>query len=82
VVESWAGGIDVLPDGIPIIDAPRSHPGLVVATGFCGHGFALGPIVGKLLAQWVTSGSPGIDLHALRSSRYAERDVRAPYSLF
>lgn len=82
VIEQWAGAIDVLPDGIPVIDAPLSHPGLLVATGFCGHGFALGPAVGKTLAAWVTTGAPGIDLHRLRMSRFAEGDVRPPYSLF
>ncbi|MBD9511474.1 FAD-binding oxidoreductase [Ensifer sp. ENS10] len=59
IVERWAGGIDVLPDGIPVLDAPTTPSGLMIATGFCGHGFALGPIVGKILADWLTTGQPG-----------------------
>jgi len=82
IVESWAGAIDVLPDGIPVIDAPAQLPGLLVATGFCGHGFAMGPIVGKVLSDWVTSGDPGFDMHALRLSRYAEGDVQKASSLY
>ncbi|MBV7522185.1 FAD-binding oxidoreductase [Ensifer sp. ENS12] len=82
IVERWAGGIDVLPDGIPVLDAPTTPSGLMIATGFCGHGFALGPIVGKTLADWLTTGQPGINLHDLRLSRYAERDVKPPHSLF
>lgn len=82
IVERWAGGIDVLPDGIPVLDAPATPSGLMIATGFCGHGFALGPIVGKTLADWLTTGQPGINLHDLRLSRYAERDVKPPHSLF
>src|SRR5690606_22310966 len=38
----WSGYIDYTPDAVPVID--RTGPqGLVVATGFSGHGFALGP---------------------------------------
>jgi glycine/D-amino acid oxidase-like deaminating enzyme len=82
IAESWAGAIDVLPDGIPVIDASTSIAGLSVATGFCGHGFAMGPIVGKTLATWITKGEPGIDMHKLRLSRFAEKDVKPPVSLF
>lgn len=82
IVERWAGGIDVLPDGIPVLDAPTTPNGLMIATGFCGHGFALGPIVGKTLANSLATGKPGMNLHDLRLSRYAERDVKPPHSLF
>lgn len=82
IVERWAGGIDVLPDGIPVIDAPATPRGLMVATGFCGHGFALGPVVGKTLADWLATGQPPMNLHDLRLSRYAEGDVKPPHSLF
>ncbi|MWA22751.1 NAD(P)/FAD-dependent oxidoreductase, partial [Burkholderia pseudomallei] len=60
IVEAWAGLIDVLPDGIPVIDAPRAPDGLAIATGFCGHGFAMGPIVGSLLAEWVDTGATSL----------------------
>lgn len=82
IVERWAGGIDVLPDGIPVLDAPTTPSGLMVATGFCGHGFALGPIVGKTLADWLVDGQPPMNLHDLRLSRYAEGEVKPPHSLF
>ena len=82
VVESWAGLIDVLPDGIPVLDAPPEVPGLLVATGFCGHGFAMGPIVGQLMSQWIHTGEPGMDLHAFRLRRFADGTAGKPYSLF
>ncbi|MCB6185034.1 FAD-binding oxidoreductase [Leeia sp. TBRC 13508] len=82
ILETWAGGIDVVPDGIPVIDAPSNHPGLLIATGFCGHGFAMGPIVGKLLSNWIVDGEPGMNLHAFRLAKYAEKDLKPPYSLF
>jgi glycine/D-amino acid oxidase-like deaminating enzyme len=82
IADSWAGGIDVLPDGIPVIDAQTSPRGLAVATGFCGHGFAMGPVVGRTLAHWIHHGDPGLDMRQLRLSRFAEGDVKPPSSLF
>ncbi|GAB2921812.1 FAD-binding oxidoreductase [Paraburkholderia jirisanensis] len=82
IVDRWAGAIDVLPDGIPVIDAQTSIRGLAVATGFCGHGFAMGPVVGKTIADWIVTGQPQFDMRPLRLARFAENDVKAPLSLF
>lgn len=73
----WAGRIDATPDLIPIIGPARSPEGLFIAAGFNGHGFALGPIVGKLLAELIWKGRSSLDLHKFRLSRFAERDVTA-----
>jgi len=51
VAEAWAGVIDGTPDALPVIDAVPLRPGLVVATGFSGHGFGLGPGAGRLAAE-------------------------------
>ncbi|GAA5237482.1 FAD dependent oxidoreductase family protein [Burkholderia pseudomallei TSV5] len=81
IVEAWAGLIDVLPDGIPVIDAPRAPDGLAIATGFCGHGFAMGPIVGSLLAEWVDTGATSLDLSAFRAARFVDGTMRRPASM-
>ncbi|NIG00471.1 FAD-binding oxidoreductase, partial [Burkholderia sp. Ax-1720] len=80
-VESWAGLIDVLPDGIPVIDAPEAVRGLAIATGFCGHGFAMGPIVGRLLAELVDSGQPSLDLGEFRARRFVDGTMKRPRSM-
>uniref|UniRef100_UPI00163DFC18 NAD(P)/FAD-dependent oxidoreductase n=1 Tax=Burkholderia sp. LMG 13014 TaxID=2709306 RepID=UPI00163DFC18 len=81
IVEAWAGLIDVLPDGIPVIDAPGTPSGLAIATGFCGHGFAMGPIVGRLLAEWVDTGAPSLDLSAFRAQRFVDGTMVRPRSM-
>jgi glycine/D-amino acid oxidase-like deaminating enzyme len=81
VVESWAGLIDVLPDGIPVIDAPPQVRGLTIATGFCGHGFAMGPIVGKLLAEMNDGGEASLDLSAFRLQRFFDGTMQRPRSM-
>lgn len=69
---SWAGRIDLTPDVIPIIDRPDPGRALFVATGFSGHGFALGPAVGRQLAEWITRGRPSLDLAAFRLARFTD----------
>ncbi len=54
VLRAW-GGVDAhTPDGMPVID--RLSEAALVATGFSGHGLALGPIVGRYLARWLETG--------------------------
>lgn len=74
-VESWAGNVDLMPDGIPVLGPVAEIPGLILATGLTGHGFGMGPIVGKLMSEIALDGKPSLDLHAFRFSRYAEGKV-------
>jgi glycine/D-amino acid oxidase-like deaminating enzyme len=72
---AWAGRIDLTPDVIPIIDRPWADRDVFVAAGFSGHGFALGPAVGRQVAHWITQGRPALDLHAFRLSRFTDGGV-------
>ncbi len=76
--ERWAGIIDTTPDAVPVIDAVASARGLVVATGFSGHGFALGPIAGRLASELILEEAPSLDLAGFRLSRFAENDLAEP----
>jgi len=69
---SWAGRIDLTPDVIPIIDRPDPNANHFVAAGFSGHGFALGPAIGKQLSEWILDGRPSIDLRPFRLARFQE----------
>jgi sarcosine oxidase subunit beta len=51
LARSWAGLEAFTPDGLPVIGPVPGIAGLLVATGFSGHGFALSPLVGDLLAR-------------------------------
>jgi len=72
VVQHWAGYIDVTPDVIPYISPIASLPGLVVATGFSGHGFGIGPAAGRLAAQLATGDTPSVDPAPFRHERFAD----------
>ncbi|KRE09725.1 hypothetical protein ASE63_04140 [Bosea sp. Root381] len=76
IVKSWAGYIDVLPDALPVLDAPGAVSGLIVATGFSGHGFGLGPAVGRHVAH-LAKGEPAD--HAIAPLKL-ERFARGTYA--
>ena len=71
VAKSWGGLIDLTPDALPVIDAPL--PGLVVAAGFSGHGFCLGPVSGQLCADLALGRAARHDLSAFRLDRFFNR---------
>jgi glycine/D-amino acid oxidase-like deaminating enzyme len=70
IVSSWAGVIDTTPDAIPVIGEPPEVAGFVWATGFSGHGFGIGPAVGKAIAQVIDTGSSEFDLRPFRPDRF------------
>lgn len=72
VTQQWAGMIDVTPDAVPVISEVDGMPGLVIATGFSGHGFGIGPAAGRLAAE-IATGSPTIvDPTPFRHSRFTD----------
>lgn len=67
---SWAGYIDTLPDVIPAIGPVAAVSGLLVATGFSGHGFGPAPMAGKVIAELMTGVEPSVDLSHLSPDRF------------
>src|SRR5262245_37950068 len=51
VARSWAGIEAFTPDDLPLLGAMPGLDGLLIAAGFSGHGFALVPAVGDVLAR-------------------------------
>ncbi|WP_427023584.1 NAD(P)/FAD-dependent oxidoreductase [Aureimonas ureilytica] len=61
ITHSWAGYIDSTPDGVPAIGEIAAVPGFILAAGFSGHGFGIGPGAGHLVADLVTGAEPIVD---------------------
>lgn len=82
IAARWAGYIDVTPDIIPVISPTEGIkggvPGLFIASGLSGHGFGLGPGVGKLMADLVTGAVPVVDPSQYRLSRFSDGSKIAP----
>jgi sarcosine oxidase subunit beta len=51
LARSWAGLEAFTPDDLPILGPIPGIGGLLVAAGFSGHGFALSPMIGDILAR-------------------------------
>ncbi len=73
---AWAGIIDVMPDELPVFGPAPGIDGLVVATGFSGHGFGLGPIAGRLMAEVIADGKASLDIDDFHFSRFAGPQTR------
>jgi len=72
IVQRWAGMIDVTPDAVPVISPVDAVPGLIVAAGFSGHGFGIGPGAGRLIADLATGAPPVVDPRDFRLSRFSD----------
>lgn len=52
--EPWMGSRPCLPDMRPVIGPAPRHPGMWLAFGHNHHGFTLGPVTGRLIAEMIT----------------------------
>jgi glycine/D-amino acid oxidase-like deaminating enzyme len=59
LAEAWVGMIDVTPDAVPVLGEGHRIAGLYMATGLSGHGFGIGPAIGRIMADLLTGRAPG-----------------------
>jgi len=71
--EPWMGRRPCLPDMVPVIGKGERHQGLWFAFGHAHHGFTLGPVTGRLLAEMMTGREPFTDPSSYAASRFAAR---------
>jgi glycine oxidase len=69
VAETWTGLRPGSEDGLPILDQTAKHAW--VATGHYKNGIMLGPGTAKAMSQWITGGSPSVDLVPFAIGRFA-----------
>lgn len=68
---AWAGMIDTTPDQVPVLDETTIR-GFFIATGLSGHGFGIGPGVGRVMADLIRGGESGFDLERFRFARFSD----------
>ncbi|OBS67379.1 hypothetical protein A6R68_04081 [Neotoma lepida] len=59
------------PDEHFILDCHPKYDNIVIGAGFSGHGFKLGPVVGKILYELSMKLPPSYDLAPFRMSRFS-----------
>jgi glycine/D-amino acid oxidase-like deaminating enzyme len=71
-VKEHRGGLPTMtPDGEHIVGPLPNLGGFYVAGGCCVGGLSISPIIGELLAEWIVSGKPPMDLTPLSPARLA-----------
>ena len=68
--EPWRGARPCLPDMKPIIGKADRHERLWFAFGHAHHGFTLGPVTGRLLAEMMTGTTRCADPTPYASARF------------
>uniref|UniRef100_C5CTU9 FAD dependent oxidoreductase n=1 Tax=Variovorax paradoxus (strain S110) TaxID=543728 RepID=C5CTU9_VARPS len=71
ITHAWAGYIDSTPDGVPGIGEVPGMPGFILAAGFSGHGFGIGPGAGHLIADLASGAEPIVDPAPYRPGRFS-----------
>lgn len=71
VARVWGGLLDMTPDALPVIERVPEVEGLVIAAGFSGHGFCLGPVTGRIACDLVTTGQTPLPIGPFRRERFA-----------
>jgi len=78
VTHAWAGMIDATPDVVPVIDQLPQLPHFWIATGFSGHGFGIGPAIGRILADLLQGKSAKYDMTRFRFNRFSDGSSIVP----
>lgn len=71
VVRTWCGIEGIARDDLPVLGPSRTVPGLIHAFGFSGHGFALCPLIGEVVADLAGGRNHGFDLGPFAVDRFA-----------
>ena len=72
IIRVWTGIEGYTPDHIPVIGPSRTTPGLFHAFGFSGHGFQLGPAMGEIMGELLTTGETETPIDAFDIARFAD----------
>ena len=70
IIRTWVGTIDFSPDDNFIFGHVDKVEGLILASGFSGHGFALTPILGQLLCELIVQGKTSLPVDAFKLDRF------------
>ncbi len=81
IAQVWGGLIDMTPDALPVIERALEVEGLIVAAGFSGHGFCLGPITGQLICELVMGKATSLPIDPFKRERFASLKDRAKTEL-
>lgn len=78
IIRVWSGIESYTPDSLPVIGTSGKVDGLFYAFGFCGHGFQLGPGVGDVMAELISTGQTRTSIEPFDIRRFSASDLLLP----
>ncbi|MFP3923877.1 NAD(P)/FAD-dependent oxidoreductase [Pseudomonas sp. W5-36] len=72
IIRTWSGIESYTPDSLPVMGPSGMVDGLFYAFGFCGHGFQLGPGVGDVMAELISTGSTSTSISPFDIRRFTQ----------
>jgi len=78
---SFSGLYELSPDRNALVGSAGAAEGLVYATGFSGHGFQQGPVIGEHLARLTLGLEPVFDLAPFAVERFADGASRVEFGV-
>ena len=78
LIRSFTGYTVWTPDLFPVVGPVKQFKGLYIAAAFCGLGFAIGPGIGKLMAELVFTGKTSLNIDAYRLERFDNNRAENP----
>jgi sarcosine oxidase, subunit beta len=79
LIRSFTGFTVWTPDYLPVVGRVEQLDGFYVAAAFCGLGFAIGPGIGKLMAELLTTGRTSLSINAYRLERFTDKPVEISF---
>ncbi len=70
IVRTWAGIEGSMPDAIPVLGPSGTAPGVIHAFGFSAHGFQLGPVGGRIVAELIETGKSSLPIEPFSIGRF------------
>ncbi|WP_240766275.1 NAD(P)/FAD-dependent oxidoreductase [Paraburkholderia flava] len=77
VNRAWAGVEAFIDDELPVLSRSRRADNLTYSFGYCGSGFQLGPVCGRLVAELVLDGYASLPVDAFAIDRFGRADHSA-----
>jgi sarcosine oxidase subunit beta len=71
----WGGLLDLTPDALPVIDKIEEYDGLILASGFSGHGFGIGPAIGGILSDLAMEKEPRLPIDSFSLYRFQKNNI-------
>ncbi len=73
LIRSFTGYTVWTPDYLPLVGRVEQLEGFYIAAAFSGLGFAIGPGIGKLMAELLVTGKTSLSIDAYRLERFTDK---------